>query len=61
VAEFVGMHIGDIDHLVLVGERMRDIRNEKISHAVHLEDGLALAMGMSEKGDLVISCVKCFR
>ena len=61
VAEFVGMHIGDIDHLVLVGERMRDIRNEKISHAVHLEDGLELAMGMSGKGDLVISCVKCFR
>jgi UDP-N-acetylmuramyl pentapeptide synthase len=61
VAEFAGRRICDIDHLILVGDRMRDIRNEKISHAVHLEDGLALAMEMSEKGDLVLSCVKCFR
>ncbi|MDP2217883.1 MAG: coenzyme F430 synthase [Methanolobus sp.] len=61
VAEFAGRRICDIDHLILVGDRMRDIRNEKISHAVHLEDGLEQAMGMSEEGDLVISCVKCFR
>jgi UDP-N-acetylmuramyl pentapeptide synthase len=61
VVEFAGRRICDIDHLILVGDRMRDSRNEKISHAVHLEDGLALAMGMSEKGDLVLSCVKCFR
>jgi UDP-N-acetylmuramyl pentapeptide synthase len=61
VAEFVVRRICDIDHLVLVGERMKDIMNEKISHAVHLEDGLTLAMGISEDDDLVISCVKCFR
>jgi len=61
VAEFVGRRIEDIDRLILVGDRMRDIRHERISHAVHLEDGLEQAMGMSGKGDLVLSCVKCFR
>jgi UDP-N-acetylmuramyl pentapeptide synthase len=61
VAEFVGRRIGDIDHLILVGERMKNIRHEGISHALHLEDGLECAMGMSGTGDLVLSCVKCFR
>jgi UDP-N-acetylmuramyl pentapeptide synthase len=61
VAEFVGKRIGDIDRLILVGERMKNIGHERIGYAAHMEDGLEQAMGMSEKGDLVISCVKCFR
>lgn len=61
VAEFVGKRIGDINRLILVGERMKDIRHERIRYAAHLKDGLEQAMDMSEKGDLVLSCVKCFR
>ncbi len=61
VAEFVEKRIGDIDHLILVGERMKNIRHERISHALYLEEGLECALGMSDTGDLVLSCVKCFR
>lgn len=61
VAEFIGRRIGDIDRLILVGERMKDIRHARIRYAANLEDGLEQAMDMSEKGDLVLSCVKCFR
>lgn len=61
VAEFIGRRIGDIERLILVGERMKDIRHERISHAAHVEDGLGQLMGISGKGDLVLSCVKCFR
>lgn len=61
VAEFIGRRIEDVDRLILVGERMKNIRHERTSYAAHLEDGLEQAMNMSEKGDLVLSCVKCFR
>lgn len=61
VAEFVGRRIGDIDVLILVGDRMRSVTHERILYATHLEDGLEQAFSLSSEGDLVLSCVKCFR
>ncbi|MDW7732640.1 MAG: coenzyme F430 synthase [Methanolobus sp.] len=61
VAEFAGRRIGDIDVLILVGERMRSVTPEGVLHTSHLEEGLEQAFKLSSEDDLVLSCVKCFR
>lgn len=61
VAEFVGRRIGDIDVLIFVGERMRSVTSEGVLYASHLDEGLQQAFELSSEGDLVLSCVKCFR
>lgn len=61
VADLSKRRIDDIHHLILIGNRMRNIMHEKIAHADNMEQGLGMAMQVSMKGDIVISCVKCFR
>ena len=61
VQEFAKRRMSDIDELILVGERMHDIVSKKTLYSTSLEDGLGKAMDLSSKGDLIISCVKCFR
>ncbi|TGC11385.1 coenzyme F430 synthase [Methanolobus halotolerans] len=61
VAELVNRKIGEIDILILVGERMRSVTHERVLYASHLEEGLENALRLSSRGDLILSCVKCFR
>jgi len=61
VADLVSRRIEDIDSLILVGERMQSVQHAKIIHLSHLEEGLEHALDLSSKGDLILSCVKCFR
>ncbi len=61
VQDFAKRRISDIDELILVGERMRSIISKKAIYSAGLDEGLEKAMDLSSKGDLIISCVKCFR
>ncbi|MBN2111316.1 MAG: coenzyme F430 synthase [Methanosarcinaceae archaeon] len=61
VEDFVGRRIGDIDTLILVGERMRSVMSEGVLYAPHLAGGLEEAFRLSSEDDLILSCVKCFR
>ncbi len=62
VKRFVDMHIGELDALILVGERMRHlVQGNKIYYADGLSEGLALATRLTQENDIILSCVKCFR
>ncbi len=61
VQEFVRRRKPEINKLILVGERMRDIAYDGAIYSPDTGSGLEEAMELSSKGDLIISCVKCFR
>jgi hypothetical protein len=52
----------EIDLLILVGERLKPYATNLLAlTAPDLDSGLALAKARLNKGDRIISCVKCFR
>jgi len=61
VSGFVKQRSRDIDELILVGERMRALECENAHYAATLTDGLSSAVKITTAGDIILSCVKCFR
>ena len=61
VSEFVSRRGADIGQLILVGKRMQNIAEGNAVYACGLEEGLSMALEASSKGDIIMSCVKCFR
>ncbi|MFU8766969.1 MAG: coenzyme F430 synthase [Candidatus Methanoperedens sp.] len=65
VRRFVEKYSGELDALVLVGDRMkpvfRDYSGDKMYYADSLEAGIQLAEGLTDEKDIILSCVKCFR
>ncbi|MEA3324201.1 MAG: coenzyme F430 synthase [Euryarchaeota archaeon] len=54
VAGLIGRNLDFIDRFITVG-------TESDCEADNLDSGMAMAMDMTEAGDTIISCVKCFR
>ncbi|WP_440953690.1 coenzyme F430 synthase [Methanococcoides sp. FTZ1] len=50
-----------LDRIVLVGDRMRDIKYDDAYYAGTFEDGLSIARENTDASDIIILCVKCFR
>jgi UDP-N-acetylmuramyl pentapeptide synthase len=61
VLEFVNRRMSDIDELILVGDRMKYLFPKVAKLSSSLDSGLKQALVLSSKGDLILSCVKCFR
>jgi UDP-N-acetylmuramyl pentapeptide synthase len=63
VEKFIGMHLDEINYIILVGERMRFLQNNinKIYYADNLSKGIELATKITQENDIILSCVKCFR
>lgn len=61
VEKFILRNINKLKHLVLVGDRMSHIQGSNIHHSEDLPAGLEQAAGLAQRGDIVLSCVKCFR
>jgi len=64
VEKFIGMHLDEIDSIILVGERMRSLLQNnitKIYYADDLSKGIELAIKITQENDIILSCVKCFR
>jgi UDP-N-acetylmuramyl pentapeptide synthase len=64
VRTFIEKHLGELDALVLVGERMRPLVKDniaKICYANDLSAGMELAKMVTREKDIILSCVKCFR
>ncbi|NPE31429.1 coenzyme F430 synthase [Methanococcoides sp. SA1] len=50
-----------MDKVILVGTRMRDIKYDNAYYVRSLEEGIETALINSTAGDIILSCVKCFR
>ncbi|MCM1986974.1 coenzyme F430 synthase [Methanococcoides seepicolus] len=50
-----------MDKVILVGTRMRDIKYDNAYYVRTLEEGMDTALINSTAGDIILSCVKCFR
>jgi hypothetical protein len=50
-----------MDKVILVGTRMRDIKYDNAYYVRSLEEGIDTALMNSTAGDIILSCVKCFR
>ncbi|MCD4806202.1 MAG: coenzyme F430 synthase [Methanococcoides sp.] len=50
-----------MDKVILVGTRMRDIKYDNAYYVRSLEEGIDTALINSTAGDIILSCVKCFR
>ena len=64
VAVFIDKHIGELEELILVGERMKPLvrkNKDKIYYADDLSKGIELAEQLTREKDIILSCVKCFR
>ncbi|HII00146.1 TPA: coenzyme F430 synthase [Methanosarcinaceae archaeon] len=61
VQGFVEKYGKKFELIVLVGERMRDIRAGNVTYAASLPEGLSEASKLAGKTDIIISSVKCFR
>jgi UDP-N-acetylmuramyl pentapeptide synthase len=63
VKRFIMKHIDELDALILVGERMKQLANPEnnIHYAENLTGGIELAKGLTGDKDIILSCVKCFR
>ncbi len=61
VQGFVEKYGKKFERIVLVGERMRDIRAGNVAYAASLQEGLSEASKLAGKADIIISSVKCFR
>jgi len=64
VEKFIGMHLDEIDSMILVGGRMRSLLQNninKIYYADSLSKGIELATKITRENDIILSCVKCFR
>ncbi len=61
VQGFVEKYGKKFESIVLVGERMRDIRAGNVAYAASLPEGLSDASKLAGKTDIIISSVKCFR
>ncbi|MFY1111540.1 MAG: coenzyme F430 synthase [Methanosarcinaceae archaeon] len=61
VQVFVEKYGKKFEHIVLVGERMRDIKAGNVAYAASLPEGLSEASKLAGKADIIISSVKCFR
>ncbi|MCS3923056.1 coenzyme F430 synthase [Methanosalsum natronophilum] len=61
VDRFINKNINKITKMILVGTRMEHIEHENIFYAPCREEGLVKAYDASNPGDVVLSCVKCFR
>ena len=61
VQGFVEKYGKKFERIVLVGERMRDIRAGNVTYAASLPEGLSEASKLAGKTDIIISSVKCFR
>ncbi len=61
VQGFVKKYGKKFERIVLVGERMRDIRAGNVAYAASLPEGLSKASKLAGKTDIIISSVKCFR
>ncbi|MFW5987141.1 MAG: coenzyme F430 synthase [Methanohalophilus sp.] len=48
-----------LDHVILIGKRMENLSS--IIHRKNLQEGLECALSLTDSGDTIISCVKCFR
>lgn len=60
-ARFVSEYGGELDNIILVGERMGDIKGDNISRAEGLNSAIEMAESLTDSNDIIISCVKCFR
>ncbi len=64
VAVFIDKHLGELEALILVGERMKPLEKnnkDKIYYADNLSRGIELAEQLTREKDIILSCVKCFR
>ncbi|MFP4654791.1 MAG: coenzyme F430 synthase [Methanohalobium sp.] len=65
VHDFVERRNDDIDQLILVGERLCNIKHEDAYYTSTLDEGLKVAFDIADKylgsDNLIISSVKCFR
>ncbi|NPE28418.1 coenzyme F430 synthase [Methanococcoides sp. SA1] len=50
-----------MDKVILVGTRMRGIKYDNAYYVRSLEEGIDTALTNSTAGDIILSCVKCFR
>jgi UDP-N-acetylmuramyl pentapeptide synthase len=50
-----------LDHVILIGKRMENLSSQNIIHRKNLQEGLECALSLTDSGDTIISCVKCFR
>ena len=65
VARFIDKHMDELKALVLVGERMQSLVLKYIKRNIYytgdLPAGIEQAKKLSNKKDMILSCVKCFR
>jgi UDP-N-acetylmuramyl pentapeptide synthase len=61
VHEFVEKFGKKCRHVILVGERMREVTAENASYAGSLPEGLSKASELAGVEDVILSSVKCFR
>ncbi|KXS41550.1 MAG: Mur ligase middle domain protein [Methanohalophilus sp. T328-1] len=50
-----------LDHVILIGKRMENLSSQNTIHRKNLQEGLECALSLTDSGDTIISCVKCFR
>ncbi len=61
VLRFIDEHLGELEALILVGERMQGFIAANIYYADDLSRGIELAIKLTHESDIILSCVKCFR
>jgi UDP-N-acetylmuramyl pentapeptide synthase len=61
VSDFLMKNGKNLDKVVLVGRRMRDIKYDDAYYAGSFEEGLSSALQHTDISDIIILCVKCFR
>ncbi|MFZ2410521.1 MAG: coenzyme F430 synthase [Candidatus Methanoperedens sp.] len=63
VERFIRKHPGELEALVLVGDRMKPLVSPEnnIHYAENLATGIELAKKLTHEKDIILSCVKCFR
>ena len=65
VSRFIEKYMDELDTLVLVGERMLPLVEDNMGGNIHysesLEDGICVALRLTDEKDTILSCVKCFR
>ncbi|MCL7475515.1 MAG: coenzyme F430 synthase [ANME-2 cluster archaeon] len=60
-AHFIDERGNELDTIILVGERMRNIQAGNVRTAASLESAIEMAESLTSENDIIISCVKCFR
>lgn len=61
VSKFIKRHGNMIDKLILIGGRMMPVDHKDVIYVLGFEEGLNEASRISDDGDIIVSCVKCFR